>query len=150
MNEGSRRTASCIAGPNGCEMIQISRSAYQKVIAKHSIEYRPQQLHDRAKEITTELLKVSLFLFNFFFALLDVTSIFILFSDSHFSFLSTTPIYVFAGRSKGGACRTNVQARSKSTILSSYGQKYFIIIIFRYEISTFIFQRHFVERRRQN
>ena len=64
MNEGSRRTASCIAGTNGCEMIQISRSAYQKVIAKHSIEYRPQQLHDRAKEITKELLKVS-FIFYF-------------------------------------------------------------------------------------
>ena len=51
----SLRTASVIAGPNGCDLIQIGRDAYQKVLAQHEIEFRPQQLHARAEEITEKL-----------------------------------------------------------------------------------------------
>ena len=47
MNKDTRRTASCVAGKNGCDLIQISRSSYQKVLAKHQIEFRPQQLHGK-------------------------------------------------------------------------------------------------------
>ena len=114
MNEGSRRTASCIAGTNGCEMIQISRSAYQKVIAKHSIEYRPQQLHDRAKEITKELLKVSFIFISFFLI------IFIFFGRFSMSirFLYFSVIHTFPS-SPLPRCVLQAEAKEEHAVLMS-------------------------------